>query len=248
MSKSAPNILFLEGPAYAGKTTFLRNLTLPGVIKLPEASEFLGGDANFPEAPHDVRSMLHCTYFFGRMEQLRLESIASAPQDCIVVADRFTPLSSMLFYKLRHEAGAISDQDYREGVPLCAALFQELSTISSDVAFLRFDIAAEEDFEHRLSRGTRNGEFNHWQNFVFQSKLYKELLGDTFEVVTNGSCDISHTVFQSSGILHDLLQPGLYIDKPSQEGGLKIEASSNALSTAEKRKIDKRLKELLHVK
>src|SRR5688572_11211018 len=118
---------FLEGPAYAGKTTYLNGLDPEQVVKVPEASEYLGGDANFPEAPHDLRSMLECTVFFSAMENERLQAVdeTAAAEGRLVVADRFTPLSSLIFYNLRRNGGDISPDDYAIGIQLASKIFAD---------------------------------------------------------------------------------------------------------------------------
>ena len=108
-------IIFLEGPAFSGKTTFLRQAP-EDIVRLPEASEFLGGDAYFPDAPIDAKTMAYCSYFFAVMDNMRFEGIDNDKQNSLVLVDRFTPLSSMIFYALRHANGDISESDYRLGI------------------------------------------------------------------------------------------------------------------------------------
>jgi hypothetical protein len=184
------SILFLEGPAYAGKTTYLNAQQAPGIVKLPEASEFLGGDGHFPDAPHDVASMLYCSYFFSFMENARLGKIGTlAGSDTAVIADRFTPFSSMVFYYLRYKAGEIGADDYSLGIQLAAKVFTDTLQVPDTPfghRFMLFTISSQEVFASRLSRGTRNTDFNSWENFRFLAALYKELLPLNTEEVTDG--------------------------------------------------------------
>jgi len=213
-------LLFLEGPAYAGKTTFLNQLpTGKGIHKLVEASEFLGGDSNFPEAPHDVASMVYCSYFFSFMENKRLKSLGHLADDTetLVVADRFTPLSSLIFYFLRYKGGFISRSDYLIGIQLSAAIFRHnlrLPAIPSRLKFLLFDVSSEAEFSKRLPRGARNADFNSWQNFQLLEKAYTSLLpADAARVINGGydARDLEIGWVNRPTLLDELLHPANFL-------------------------------------
>lgn len=182
-------IIFLEGPAFSGKTTFLRQAP-EDIVRLPEASEFLGGDAYFPDAPIDAKTMAYCSYFFAVMENMRFEGIGNDKQNSLVLVDRFTPLSSMIFYALRHANGDISESDYRLGVRLSAAIFNQTIQLPTGYSkFIRFDISSSEILSRRLPRGTRNGELASWRAFEFYSNWYERVLPVPTERIVDGVYD-----------------------------------------------------------
>jgi hypothetical protein len=133
--------------------------------------------------------MLECSFFFSYMENERLRAIGqdAGEEDLTVVADRFTPLSSLIFYNLRANGGDISPDDYATGIQLASQIFADnlqLPDVSFDHRFLLFDVSSEEGFASRLSRGTRNADFNSWQNFRALVDMYRRLLPQgTLQVV-----------------------------------------------------------------
>jgi hypothetical protein len=247
-----PSILFLEGPAYAGKTTFLGTLDSQQYKLLPEASEFVHGDKFFPAAPTDVKSMVYCSIFFAVMERMRLSALEA---NKINVADRFTPLSSMIFYYLRYKAGHISASDYYLGTHLSSQVFLDDLQLPSDIQsqFLLFTISDEAVFRQRMTRGTRNTDFDSWQNFELLSLYYKQLLSrDTNLVIDNKFTmnELPTDKWLDQRTLLDLLNPDNFIPDEAEFEHLRKEGihagPTDYVDSSEHMAIEKLVEELVH--
>ncbi len=177
-------ILFLEGPAFSGKTTYL-NQQREHSLCIAESSEFLGGDMNFPDAPVDAVSMAYCSYFFTVMENARLQSIA--PPNGRVYADRFTPLSSLIFYSLRYANGMIETSEYEKGLRISRQIFNDfLQLPDAHYGFVRFSLSSPRVLMQRLARGTRNQELMNWDATMHYEAQYKKLLPKDSLMVIDG--------------------------------------------------------------
>lgn len=181
------HITFLEGPAFVGKTTFLKKHA-KGNVCLPEASEYLGGDATFPAAPVDAISMAYCMYFFVYMENLRLSGYGRHSNVDACLADRFTPLSSMIFFRLRHHLGFIADPEYELGMTVTAGIISRwLRLPLATYSFVRFRFSSPEVLAVRLARGTRNTELGKWESAAFYDQQYRQTLPSGTPVLVDGS-------------------------------------------------------------
>lgn len=188
----------------------------------PRLPNFLGGDINFPDPPRDVASMVHCTYFFTFMENERLKHVDLLKDMTTVVSDRFTPRSSMAFYYLRYQIGAINADDYALGIQLCSKIFRDnlhLPKSSFKYKFLLFNIDSETDFIKRLERGSRITDFKSWTNFRWTFELYQRLLPKDTAIVSSSSMPIEGRENQNKEALLSLLEAKYFtpedIDKPN---------------------------------
>lgn len=177
-------ILFLEGPAFSGKTTYL-NQQREHSQCIAESSEFLGGDMNFPDAPVDAASMAYCSYFFTVMENARLQT--ATPSNDRVYADRFTPLSSLIFYSLRYANGMIETSEYEKGLRISRQIYHDFLQLPDALyGFVRFSLSSSRVLMQRLARGTRNQELMDWDATIHYEAQYKKLLPKDSMLVIDG--------------------------------------------------------------
>lgn len=178
-------LVALEGAAYAGKTTLLNYLHDnfgTKVITIPEASEFVGGDKNFPDVPFktldDAKSSTH---FFLEIEKNRLQLANKLYKKykLPIILDRTTPVSSLIFYQLLKQftpdSQGFIDEYYRHAISVFYAAVEEGSLVipGSIIYVLPKN---QEVFESRLVRGTKNTVFSHWDSFVFLNSKYSKLI------------------------------------------------------------------------
>jgi hypothetical protein len=187
MKKQLPQskILSLEGAPFAGKTTILNDLKANHaheVIVIPEASEYIGGDKNNPSFPFEnFKDAKASTHFFLELEKQRckdaidLARVSQLP----VILDRSTPIFSLIFYSLIEDKYpglhlfSESFFAYAQGI-FQKAIFEEEIFLPSRVIYIK--PANQEVFLKRLSRGTKNGLFAEWENFLYVDNYYKEII------------------------------------------------------------------------
>jgi deoxyadenosine/deoxycytidine kinase len=180
----------IEGPAFAGKTTIINYLLekFPNkVAVLPEASEYVGGDHNFPNVPFaNFDAAKASTHFFLELERLRsLEALSlNAHTNLPVLLDRSTPLSSILFYDLL-ESHFSELHNFRESFKQHA-----LEVFNIELQNNKFFVPEriilvvpkdKETFESRLSRGAKNSMFGHWSSVAFLHEEYKKIINSHFK-------------------------------------------------------------------
>ncbi len=179
------NIYALEGAAFAGKTTlaeYLKKYYSDKIICIPEASEFVGGDKNFPDVPFKtLKDAKASTYFFIEVEKQRCAAAIQANQKTglPVVMDRTTPISSLIFYSLlRYKDPASSKfitDFYNHAMEAFQVQIDEGNIfVPGQIIYLR--PKNKDIFEKRLSRGTKNGVFADWSSFVFLDDVYQKLI------------------------------------------------------------------------
>lgn len=175
----------LEGPAFAGKTTLLRHLEkmYPSlVISVPEASEYVGGDKHFPSIPfatfEDAKASTH---FFLELEKMRCEQAQKAAAhypNKIVILDRITLLSSVLFYDLL-ESNFPDLHNFSESFKQHALEISQKALDAGDFFIPEKVILVlpknKTTFESRLSRGAKNSMFGHWSSVEFLTEKYQNI-------------------------------------------------------------------------
>jgi thymidylate kinase len=178
-------IFALEGAAFAGKTTvlnYLKTKYTDKVTTIPEASEYVGGDKNFPNAPFKTLNEAKAsTYFFIELEKRRCrDAITSYIKTGLpVVMDRTTPVSSLFFYSLLAYDHPIDstfiNSYYRHALDAFQAQVDAGNIFIPDgLIYLR--PIDRTTFENRLVRGTKNTVFSKWENYKFLDNKYQSLI------------------------------------------------------------------------
>jgi hypothetical protein len=178
-------IYALEGAAFVGKTTVLDLLDKKcrhQVITIPEASEYVGGDKHFPSVPFEsFENGVASTWFFVEIERQRTKDAIRLYRKyrLPVIIDRFTPLSSLLFYRLLKKRGTekaeIIDQVYAHALEVFDAEIKA-ERIFQPTSLIHMYINDEQSFYKRLRRGTKNNDFAHWQSNVFLDNQYERII------------------------------------------------------------------------
>lgn len=175
----------IEGAAFAGKTTLLNELErkFPGeFILIPEASEFVGGDKNFPDVPFKTLDDAKAsTHFFLELEKQRLKYAQKEflKQDKPILLDRTTPISSLIFYSLLKFTNPENKNFIEEFYQHAISAFN-IEAHNGDLLIPSHLIyvhpASEEVFVNRFSRGTKNGVFASLESLHFLDEKYHKLL------------------------------------------------------------------------
>ncbi len=187
-SKGIP-IFALEGAAFAGKTTLLNYLhkNFSGrVITIPEASEYVGGDKNFPSVPFkNLGEAKKSTHFFVEIEKrrsadaLRLYEKYHLP----IILDRSTLISSLFFYKLlaksKMQSLLLAKAFYNHALELFRMQVGKGNLIiPSGIIYIA--PTSRSVFNARLLRGTKNTVFSEWASFQYLDRLYKALINKCY--------------------------------------------------------------------
>jgi len=183
-------IFALEGAAFAGKTTlinYLKKHYSDRVVVISEASEFVGGDKYFPDAPFKTfEEAKASTYYFVELEKRRCQDALRLYKETglPVIMDRTTPISSLIFYSLLGHA----EQEY---APFYEAVFQhalevfQVQMINGNIfipgGIIYIRPQDRDIFEMRLSRKTKNEVFSSWESFEYLDKKYKKLMEKNYK-------------------------------------------------------------------
>lgn len=180
----------IEGPAFAGKTTIINYLEKNygnEVSILPEASEYVGGDNNFPNIPFaSIEDAKSSTHFFLEMEKMRCREAleVSKQSNKKILFDRTTMLSSIIFYDLLEtnfkEMHKFKDSFKQYALEICAKTLKEKEFFVPDKIIL-VKPKNKEVFESRLSRGTKNSMFGHWSSVEFLLKEYFKVINSNYK-------------------------------------------------------------------
>lgn len=183
-------VFALEGAAFAGKTTLLNYLKTnyaDKVTTIPEASEYVSGDKNFPNVPFKTYEEAKAsTYFFIELEKRRChDAIASYNKTGLpVVMDRTTPVSSLIFYSLLAHAdpedSAFIDSFYQHALEAFQTQVDAGNIFIPD-GLIYVRPSDRGTFENRLGRGTKNGVFSKWESYEFLDNKYQNLIRSHFK-------------------------------------------------------------------
>ncbi len=244
-------IFAIEGAAFAGKTTllnYIRDKYSDETITIPEASEYVGGDKNFPNVPFKTLSdAIASTHFFIELEKNRIKDALDAQKNSghPVILDRSTMVSSLIFYSLLKytdpDNAKFIDAFYQHAI---SAFNSEVKrgniVIPSNIIYIR--PKDKQIFESRLGRGTKNGVFSSWSSFNFLQEKYLKLLNqyynqhclildsdNTEENLKENANKVLSFIKSSHGgyindIFHNFLSEGIF---PNLEYNPEIEYSNN---------------------
>ena len=174
-------IFALEGSAFVGKTTLLNYIKDnygDKVNVIPEVGEYVGGDKYYPNITFkNFNEAKYSTHFFESIERCRFKDILKQYQQNgkPILIDRFTFLSSLVFYNLLVKNNIHSNKLGQKILSHAKSVFSEninKMLISFPKAFILVKHKNKKVFDSRLSRGTKNSVFTSWENCQYVNGLY----------------------------------------------------------------------------
>jgi deoxyadenosine/deoxycytidine kinase len=183
-------IFALEGAAFVGKTTLLNYLKEnygDRVATIPESSEYVGGDKNFPDAPFKtLEEAKASTYFFIELEKRRCQDAINLYKrtGLPVIMDRTTPVSSLIFYSLLGHTDKKSASFYDSIFQHALEAFQtqiDKGNIFIPGGLIYINLDNRATFEKRLERKTKNGAYTFWDSYKFLNDKYQTLMRSNFD-------------------------------------------------------------------
>lgn len=175
----------IEGAALAGKTTLLKSLynQYPEeFILIPEASEFVGGDQNFPDVPFKTLDDAKAsTHFFIELEKQRLNFAKKKYQENPrpILLDRTTPVSSLIFYSLLKFSNPENSEFIKNFYEHAVSAFDaevESGNLLIPSYIIYVHPTTEETFVSRFGRGTKNNVFARVDSLHFLDEEYHKLI------------------------------------------------------------------------